>query len=236
MLTENSIDYRKLRIGGVCLILGGILILGNVLFPIPADPLDYAGFLAAMLHSPVRSRAAAIAVPVGVWVLVVGISSIERSLRTTAGDGWGRLGLHVFLVGTTLVTVQYAFANGALTLGLKGASDIGQFLLAAAGQVRSFGMILLWLALLLVGISLLQRGAYPKWAGGAVLAISIAMVVVSALIIVAGATVPTMAISGLLGSLTQLWAIVLGVWVLRKGAKLRTGSHPSRSEKRQVST
>jgi hypothetical protein len=54
------------RIGAVALIVGGILIFPNVLFPRPDDPSDHAWFLSLLVENISQTKVVMLAVPL-VW-------------------------------------------------------------------------------------------------------------------------------------------------------------------------
>jgi hypothetical protein len=217
MASDATVDRDGLRwIGGVALIVGGTLILTNALFPRPDNPSDYANFLARMVENSARTQAVLLAVPMGLWILLIGIAGIYRSIMERLAASWASAGLYLFLVGTALATVQFALGAGALAEAMRGAVETGVYLLAAGSYVRSFGMTVLWLGLFFVAIGMLMSTVYPRWAGWALLVLGVAMVMVSGVAITTGATQLTMAISGIVATLTAFWAVVVGVWITRR--------------------
>jgi hypothetical protein len=218
------------RIGGPAFIAAGVLFLTSVFFPRPDDPADHAAFLELLVENAALTQAILLTVPLGIWALVVGVAGIQRSIVGGTGASLARLGLYGVVGGAAVATVQFALASGAVSEGAAG--ETGVALLAAATYVRSFGMLVMWLALATVGVGILASALYPAWSGWVVIVVGVAMVGVNLLTIVAGATLTTTIISGGLAALTALWAIAIGIWITSRavhqqsmvgGADVRTG-------------
>ena len=203
------------RIGGAAFIAAGVLILTSAFFPKPNDPADHAAFLGLLVDNAALTQAILLAVPVGIWALVVGVAGIRHSIVGGTGAAPARLGLYGVVGGAAIITVQFALSSGAVSEGAAG--EIGVALWAAATYVRSFGMLVMWLALATVGVGILASATYPAWSGWVPTVLGVAMVGVSVLTIVAGASVPAMILSGGLAALTALWAIALGIWMTSRG-------------------
>jgi hypothetical protein len=208
------------RVGGAALIAAGVLILTSFGFPRPDDPADHAGFLALLVENAGLTKAIILAVPLGIWALVIGVTAIQSSIAGRAGDAFARIGLYGVLGGTAVITVQFALAAGALIEGAT--ADAGVVLWAAATYVRSFGMMVLWLALASVGVGMVTSAVYPAWSGWVPIGLGVAMAGVSLVAIVAGATLMTAIISGGLAALTALWAVSLGIWIARRATRERS--------------
>lgn len=209
-----------LRIGGVAFIAAGILILTSFFFPRPDDPSDHAAFLALLVENAGLTQAIMLAVPLGIWALVIGVAGIQSSIIGGAGGALARLGLYGVLGGTAVITVQFALGAGAVIEGAE--ADAGVVLWAAATYVRSFGMMVVWLALAAVGVGMVTSGVYSAWSGWMPIVLGVAMVGVSVVTIVAGATLLAATISGGLAALTALWAVSIGIWITRRTARGRS--------------
>lgn len=205
------------RIAAVTLIAAGILMLTSIFFPRPDDPADYAGFLALLVENVGRTQAVMLAVPVGAWALAIGTVAIYRSMELTtaaaAGVGVGSLAA---LIGAAAVTVQFGLASAALAESASGGPDAGVALWAGATYVRSFGMLVLWSGLAVLGMGMVASREHPKVLGFPVIFLGIAMVVVSGATILAGPTKAATLASGGLAGLTAIWSLVLGVWLGRR--------------------
>lgn len=207
------------RIGGPALIVAGVLILTSFFFPRPDDPADHAAFLGLLVENPAATHAILLAVPLGIWALVIGVAGIQTSIVAGTGAAPARLGLYGVVGGAAVITVQFALGSGAVSEGVVGQTGVA--LWASATYVRSFGMLVMWLALASVGAGMLASAPYPAWSGWVPIVLGVAMAGVSVVTILAGATLPATIISGGLAALTALWAMAVGIWITRRSTRGR---------------
>ncbi len=120
-------------------------------------------------------------------------------------------------MGTTLVTM-WAATGWALT----GAAVAGNAAVAAtlyALSLSNFYMFIIvnWLALVFLGIGIAASDVYPKWLGWILIALGATTAVVSG-VIQAFNGIPQTSdlIFSALALLTTLWALVIGVIILRR--------------------
>jgi hypothetical protein len=195
------------------LVAAGLLILASVLFPRPDDPTDYANFLALLDRHRGRTMFVLLAVPIGIWALAAGIGLVCRAIPMGRAAAVARLGFYGVLVGTAVVTVQFALSVAALAEGLDSAVRLP--LWVAAIHVRSFSMTITWLGLAGVGLGIVTSRVYARWIGWMALGLGIGLGATSALSIGTGLNRPLIAITGGMAALTAVWAILAGVSVAR---------------------
>lgn len=207
---------RWLLIAAVGLTVGGLLILTSVLFPRPDDPADYAGFLELMRENETRTKAVMLTVPVGIWLFALGIQVPPRVAPTSPAMDMVRVAGFAILIGAAAVTVQFSLAAAAFAEADEGVSDLSVILWAAATYVRSFGMLVFWLGVALVGLGMVMDARFARWLAWPPVVIGIGLAGVSIVAILAGPSSATGAGSGILAALTAVWAISFGVWLMRQ--------------------
>jgi hypothetical protein len=143
------------------------------------------------------------------------MAAIYRSIADDAAVIWARLGFYLLIIGTALTSIQFALGAGAVSEGAKATPDTGMILLAATIYVRSFGIMITWIALAWIGIGMLKSKVYTKWIGWSIAMLGSAMVNLCGIYIITEVTLLKMAVSGLLAKLTAIWAVVLGIWIMR---------------------
>jgi hypothetical protein len=79
------------RIGAVALIVGGILIFPNVLFPRPDDPSDHTRFLSLLVVNISQTKGVMLAVPLGLWVFTNCMEAIYQSIANICPGSWSSL-------------------------------------------------------------------------------------------------------------------------------------------------
>lgn len=211
------------KIAGVGLIVGGILtIVFNILAPRPDDGSDVASVMAALAKNPGLSKLAFLGIAVGIWFLVMGFAGIYRSITTGAASAWARQGFYGILVSAALFTTTLALQIGATFAAEKGASGIalGGPLVFAGNSLFALSITAYGLALVFVGLGMALSTVYPKWAGWAVIILGAATVIVSG--IPAVFSTPTKSqdlIFAALALLSDLWTLVIGVWIIRREMK-----------------
>jgi hypothetical protein len=204
------------RIATVALITAGVLILTSVFFPSPDDPADYDGFLALLVDNMGRTQAVMLAVPVGIWAFAVGTTALYHSIEGKRASTGVRVGSLGTLIGAAAVTVQFGLAGAALAETAGSGAEAGVALWAGATYIRSFGMLVLWTGVAIIGLGMLTGRAYPRTLGWPPIILGIAMVMVSGAAIIAGPTKAASLASGGLAGLTAIWSMVLGAWLGRQ--------------------
>lgn len=218
------------RIAGIALILGGVFtIVFNVLLPRPDDPTSISATLAKLAEHPTLGKLSSFGLAIGIWLLVIGIAGIYRSIASGAGSAWARLGFYGVLVGASLFTTTFALVNAA-TLAAQhlpaggaaaaAAAAVGSPIVAAANSVNAMSIVVFWLALAFLGLGISLSAVYPKWIGWALLVLGIATVVVSGVpAIFATPTKNQSMIFAALAGLSSLLVLVIGIWITRREMK-----------------
>lgn len=211
------------RIAGVAFILGAIAtIVFNVLAPRVDDRSDIPTVMVKLAAHPTMSKLTFLGLAVGIWLTVMGIVGVYRSIATGAGSVWARLGFYGVLMSSGLLTAAFALLIAATSLAAKGAGLL--LALTAVSTASNFifamGATTYWLALAFVGLGMALSTVYPKWLGWALLILGIATVAAAGVPQVLGNFSKTVDYSfAVLAGLTSIWALVMGVWITRREMK-----------------
>lgn len=213
------------RAGGVTLIAGAVVLLvANVAFPRAADPWDVPAVLMMMVDDRVLRQASFLAVTAGLWAVTAGLLSPDRWLQDDAASA--RIARHLAVVGVTLFTTASALGMAATGAAVEwvaaGAEPTGpEYAVAAAlnhadDAVWFLSLVAYWGALALYGRVMVRSAAVPQWLGAWVLVVGTVTAVFVGLPLTVGVEVPALLVAfGVLGGLTTLWALTLGVWMVR---------------------
>jgi hypothetical protein len=211
-------------------ILGAILIIiFSLLFSLVVrvdDPSVTQEVLNKWGGSEVLTEICALLIAIGVWAVMLGVAGLYRSI-SARGAAWARLGFYGILLGTALSVISngltMATAGAAANMlaapaaGQATAYSVAASLYGAAQAVETMSIIFYWLAFPFIGIGMVLSAVYPKWLGwvGIVLGpVTVAAVgIIEAFKGISSASELTF---GILGLLSALWALVIGIWVARK--------------------
>ena len=228
-MTQQSIvkgdTVQKISSAGF--ITGAILlVIGSLLMPHAAHPTsDLQEMLKPLGEHEFRTEASSLLVTIGFLAMMIGITGVYRSI-TTEGMAWARLGFYVLLVGTALQTVS-------LSLDVATASAVGKWLeapvdskeaawsvvvvLNAVGRgVIPITWIVYWLAFAFLGIGMIGSAVYPRWLGRAGLILAMPVISVGVIHTFTPRTTTITLAFVILALLTNIWALVVGIWVARK--------------------
>jgi len=210
------------RLAGLSFIVGSVLLLVfNALYPRGGgDPSDATQFVKAVTDT--RGgwwEALNLLLAVGIWGLMIGFAGVYRAISTGGAAAWARLGYYGIIVGTTLWTVTFALQGFGLGLVTKqsGAAAIAGALAFFLVGLLSMTIIVYWLALIFMGIGMAMSKVFPGWTGW----VAIVLGVLTALTgVLQGFTGPTQltlnVLFPILASLSTIFTLVLGVWLVRK--------------------
>ncbi|MCI0528538.1 MAG: hypothetical protein L0Y56_13950, partial [Nitrospira sp.] len=165
---------------------------------------------------------------VGVWALTIGWVGVYRSISTGAAAAWARLGFYGVIIGTALWTVEFAIDMGFGLVVEQWATNVEPakttWFLIASTLARlvfllfSMSIIVNWLAFVFLGIGMALSALYPKWMGWTIIILGVATVTgvgLPQLFTGPGQTL-TNVLFPVLSILTLLWALGVGIWIVRK--------------------
>ncbi len=215
-LTRENVDEGVRRlIGSVSLIAGGILILTSAVFSSPVDPGEFSEHLRLMVENRETTQVVLLTVPIGILAFTVGIMSVQKLLSTRGGAAFTEIAAYTLLIGAGVVIVQFGLGNAALAEAVRSDLQTGATLWAGATHVRSFGMLTIWTALVILGFGLLRESKFNRLLSWPPLLLGIGMISVTIPAILTGPQKSTAIASGAIAALTAIWAIALGTQVRR---------------------
>lgn len=213
------------RAGGAALTGGAVVLLAaNAAFPRAADPWDVPAVLQMMVDDRVLRQASFLAVTAGLWAVTAGLLSLERWLQDDAA--WAKLARHLAVVGVTLFTAASALGMAATGAAIEwvaaGAEPAGPEYAVAAALNRAddavwfLSIVAYWGALAIYGWAMTRSAAVPRWLGAWMLVLGTVTALLVGLPLAVGVEVPALLVAfGVLGGLTTLWALTLGLWTIR---------------------
>ena len=227
-------DDASQRIGSVGLIAAAVLlVIGNLLMPYTTDPTgDIREMLRPLGEQAFRSQASSLFIVLGFWAMLIGMAGVSRSINA-GGAAWARIGFNSLLAGTALqiLTLGMDIATASSVANWLAAPEAGKeaawstvAALNALGRgVVPVTWIIYWLAFALLGLGMAQSAVYPRWLGWAGVILSAPVIAVGILhVFTARTTVLTLAFV-LFAMLTNLWALVVGIWLARRAWQPVTG-------------
>ncbi|MFC1935746.1 hypothetical protein ACFLX9_03180 [Chloroflexota bacterium] len=218
------------RIAGIALIVGAIVVaVFNGLLPRADDPSQVQQVLTKLGDNETFAQIVYVCLAAGMWLLLGGIAGVYRSLSTGAAAAWARLGFYSTIVTVSVWTVVFATGLGEAgaagnlaekTLGTPEwsmAYSVAAAVHAVNMAVFSLGIVVQWVAIVLLGIAVSLSTLYPRWLGW--IAIVLGVVTVPAIGIPQAIAGPSQTIDLLFlifSGLTLLWALVMGILITRK--------------------
>ena len=215
------------KLGGIGFIFAAILFtLGGLLMP---HAVKFTSNLQEMLkplgEQEFQTEVSSLLTTMGFWAALIGVVGVYRSI-TSKGAAWARLGFYFTLIGTVLWTVS-------LALDIAVASAVANWLSASAdGKEAAWGVVaalsavgrgmvpitwtFYWLALALLGVSMIQSNIYPHWLGWIGLTVSIPMIALGVFQAFNARSITLTLIFSVLMLLTTLWNLAIGIWVARR--------------------
>jgi hypothetical protein len=94
--------------------------------------------------------------------------------------------------------------------------SIGATLFELINSAFTMAFLVFWLALAFLAIGMILSEVYPQWLSWPPLILGVAVVALMIPQTFVGPTKTTEIIFGVLGGLTAVWILVLGVWITRK--------------------
>lgn len=213
------------RLAGTALTGGAVVLLVvNVGFPRAADPWDVPAVLTMMVDSQALRQASFVTLTLGLWAVTAGLIGLEPRLRDAAE--WARLARHLAVVGVTLFTAASALGlaatGAAVEWSTAGADPTSPEYAVAAALNRAddfvwyLSIVAFWGALGLYGLAMLRSGAVPRWLGAWALVAGAVTSLLVGLPLAVGVEVGALLVAfGVLGGLTTVWALLLGIFTTR---------------------
>jgi hypothetical protein len=201
-----------------------VLLAANVAFPRAADPWDLPAVLTMMVDDRVLRQASFLAVTAGLWAVTAGLLSYDTRLQGAAF--WARLARHLAVVGVTLFTAASALGLAATGAAVEwvaaGAEPAGPEYAVAAALNRAddavwfLSIVAYWGALALYGLAMVRSEAVPRWLGAWILVMGTVTALLVGLPLAVGVKITALLVAfGVLGGITTLWALTLGLWTIR---------------------
>lgn len=213
------------RAGGVALTSGAVVLLAaNAVFPRATDPWDVPEVLQMMVDDRLLRQTGFLALTAGLWAITAGLLSLGRWLQDDAT--WGTLARHLAVVGVTLFTTASALGLAATGAAVEwvaaGAEPAGPEYAVAAALNRAddaiwyLSTVAYWGALAIYGLAMIRYALVPRWLGAWMLIMGTVTAVLVGLPLAVGVEAPALLVTfGVLGGLTSLWALTLGMWTIR---------------------
>ena len=216
------------RIAGISFIVGGIL--SFVFGPLqpasdPEDKLDVIQTIAD--NNGGFWEVDHFFLAISIWAITIGVIGSYRAISSGAAAALARIGFYGVLLGTALLTVL--LAEKGVGLGVlaeqwedaAGPDKAMWFSTFAAMDhflvgLRSMALMAYWMAFIFFGIGVALSKVYPAWLGWAISAVGILGAVVGFVMGVAGEGDVILALFLIALILTNLWAVAMGIFTLRK--------------------
>ena len=202
------------------------MLVGNILFPRPDDPSNVTNRIAKIGGDETMAVIAMLTVVVGLWALLLGVAGIYRSVTSARAAPWARLGFYLVLMGTAVGTVSLGAWLGSVDSAVSwvtAGSVVGtaNYTIAAslnelAEAMFNVAMVSQWLGLTAVGVAMVLSATYPKWLGWVLMVLGAAVVAVAVPRFFTDLTEAGEIIVAIPLGLTSIWALAMGIWVMRK--------------------
>lgn len=217
----NTLSINK--IGALALIVGPVLALasfliepGGILID-PADSTDALGSIMAYTSNPAFSRISALMVPLGLLIMLYGLSSIQQAIHDESiGDALSRFGI----LCMTLATFGWVFVRGLILVltNTETGSDTDTYdvmigITRISGIAASLGFLSFSL-----GLSTRDPLGFHKVAALVIAAISVLSLASLIIGISAPSQLETMVtIARLCYFPWVIWSAILGIGFIRRG-------------------
>lgn len=217
----NTLSINK--IGALALIVGPVLALasfliepGGILID-PADSTDALGSIMAYTSNPAFSRISALMVPLGLLIMLYGLSSIQQAIHDESiGDALSRFGI----LCMTLATFGWVFVRGLILVltNTEAGSDTDTYdvmigITRISGIAASLGFLSFSL-----GLSTRDPLGFHKIAALVIAAISVLSLASLIIGISAPSQLETMVtIARLCYFPWVIWSAILGIGFIRRG-------------------
>lgn len=217
----NTLSINK--IGALALIVGPVLALasfliepGGILID-PADSTDAVGSIMAYVSNPAFSRISALMVPLGLLIMLYGLSSIQQAIHDESiGDALSRFGI----LCMTLATFGWVFVRGLILVltNTETGSDTDTYdvmigITRISGIAASLGFLSFSL-----GLSTRDPLGFHKVAALVIAAISVLSLASLIIGISAPSQLETMVtIARLCYFPWVIWSAILGIGFIRRG-------------------
>lgn len=217
----NTLSINK--IGALALIVGPVLALasfliepGGILID-PADSTDAVGSIMAYTSNPAFSRISALMVPLGLLIMLYGLSSIQQAIHDESiGDALSRFGI----LCMTLATFGWVFVRGLILVltNTETGSDTDTYdvmigITRISGIAASLGFLSFSL-----GLSTRDPLGFHKIAALVIAAISVLSLASLIIGISAPSQLETMVtIARLCYFPWVIWSAILGIGFIRRG-------------------
>ena len=232
-MTQQSIrkEDTLLKIGGVGLIVGGILMVISTIWPASVDLSGAAVMEKKFGEQAVILQACALLMTFGYWGGMAGMAGIYRSItaneETTSNAAWARIGFYFLLIGTAMWTIGSSLnvSFPAAIVNWQAAPAEGKeaaYNIVAVLSPVGFGrglfpleVIVNWLAFALLGTGMLQSAIYPRWLSWIGLVLGISGILLGITQTFTGRE-SSLILFGILLYLTTTWWLLTGIWITRR--------------------
>lgn len=227
LIQDNFKGDALQKLASAGFISGGVLLLVfNLLSPRPADPSNFQSVLTTMADQKFLTLLSQLFLVLGIWGVMMGSAGVYHTI-SGAGSAWARFGFYGIVVGTALWSITFGLGsvtgNAAESWMLASTADkpvaynIATAVSAATSGIETMSILMLWWAIIFLGIGIARSGIYPSWFGwvGAVLGI-VMVAAVGVPKFFAGNSSTLLLLFGGLALITTLWFLVFGIWVARK--------------------
>jgi len=220
-----------LKIGGVGLIVGAILMVVGTVWPASVDLSGTAVVQKKFGEQAVILQACALLMTFGFLGGMAGMAGIYRSITAngeiTSSAAWARLGFYFLLIGTAMWTIGSSLnvSFPAAIVNWQAAPAEGKeaaYNIVAVLSPVGFGrglfpleVIVNWLAFALLGTGMLQSAIYPRWLGRIGLVLGISGILLGITQTFTGRE-SSLILFGILLYLTTTWWLLTGIWITRR--------------------
>ena len=222
--TEGSLS----RIGGVLAIAGGIIFMvANMLHPRSPDLDVYQEQIETVADSDIWI-VDHLAFLVGALLITLGLYALARSLYTSPGSHWARLGVISLVISGALVTVLMGldgiaskFVHDSFAAAPGSESALRVSLMMEEIDVALFSLyivVFFGLTILLYGLAVGFSGAYPGWLGWVAVVLGAVSFVIGTIQAIDGLSVLITSVLFVgVASLVNIWVIIMGWYLWRRG-------------------
>jgi hypothetical protein len=215
------------KISSTAFIIGAVLlIVFNVLAPRPDNPANMESVMTTMSNQAVFTHLSQLLLTFGIWLVMIGSAGVYRSI-TASGAAWARLGFYGIIVGAVLWSVTFGLGSAtvstaaewmtASTTNKAAAFNVAAAVSTASSAIETMSIIMLWSALIFLGVGMASSSVYPGWLGWVGITLGVAMVAVVGIPkFFLGNTSTLLLLFGGLALLTTVWMLLTGIWVARK--------------------
>ena len=214
----GNISLNKL--GGLSIIVGPVLALvfyllqpGGLLID-SADPSDAQATIAALVSNSAMSHLSAFLIPLGLLLFLYGFITVQNNVRSGGnGDALSRLGVLLLVVAV----VGWVLVSGLTSVIANNIGQAAGAVYAVSQGLNSMSALSTALGFLLFSYALSTRDDYNKMFALLVAVASLVSLVATIVSVTDASTLETTsAISAVVYIITSIWAITIGLGMLKE--------------------